>query len=109
MEKVKVIRKNGRIIALRKETVKDKISAYVKATMLISLSMIVFGTINLYSYSVLRVNARNNEALRQELNILKKENSNLEEIKANLMNIKEIQKKAESLGFVYNTKVNYIK
>ena len=61
------------------------------------------------SYSSLYASARHNETLKEQLVALKKENSSLEETKANMVNIKEIQNKAESLGFVHNNSVNYVK
>lgn len=73
------------------------------------LLVLFFATINILSYSSLYASARHNEMLKEQLVALKKENSSLEETKANMVNIKEIQNKAESLGFVHNNSVNYVK
>ena len=73
------------------------------------LLVLFFVTVNILSYSSLYASARHNETLKEQLVALKKENSSLEETKANMVNIKEIQNKAESLGFVHNNSVNYIK
>lgn len=73
------------------------------------LLVLFFATVNILSYSSLYASARHNEMLKEQLVALKKENSSLEETKANMVNIKEIQNKAESLGFVHNNSVNYIK
>ena len=73
------------------------------------LLVLFFVTVNILSYSSLYASARHNETLKEQLVALKKENSSLEETKANIVNIKEIQNKAESLGFVHNNSVNYIK
>lgn len=73
------------------------------------LLVLFFATVNILSYSSLYASARHNETLKEQLVALKKENSSLEETKANMVNIKEIQNKAESLGFVHNNSVNYIK
>ncbi|WP_311678355.1 hypothetical protein [Sneathia vaginalis] len=73
------------------------------------LLVLFFATVNILSYSSLYASARHNEMLKEQLVALKKENSSLEETKANIVNIKEIQNKAESLGFVHNNSVNYIK
>ncbi|WP_288848080.1 hypothetical protein [uncultured Sneathia sp.] len=73
------------------------------------LLVLFFATVNILSYSSLYASARHNETLKEQLVALKKENSSLEETKANIVNIKEIQNKAESLGFVHNNSVNYIK
>lgn len=73
------------------------------------LLVLFFVTVNILSYSSLYASARHNEMLKEQLVALKKENSSLEETKANIVNIKEIQNKAESLGFVHNNSVNYIK
>lgn len=73
------------------------------------LLVLFFVTVNILSYSSLYASARHNEMLKEQLVALKKENSSLEETKANMVNIKEIQNKAESLGFVHNNSVNYIK
>lgn len=78
----------------------------------ISISVLLvlsFTVVNILSYSSLYASARHNETLKEQLVALKKENSSLEETKANMVNIKEIQNKAESLGFVHNNSVNYIK
>lgn len=78
----------------------------------ISISVLLvlsFTVVNILSYSSLYASARHNEMLKEQLVALKKENSSLEETKANMVNIKEIQNKAESLGFVHNNSVNYIK
>ena len=73
------------------------------------LLVLYFVTVNILSYSSLYASARHNEMLKEQLVALKKENSSLEETKANMVNIKEIQNKAESLGFVHNNSVNYVK
>jgi len=73
------------------------------------LLVLFFVTVNILSYSSLYASARHNEMLKEQLVALKKENSSLEETKANMVNIKEIQNKAESLGFVHNNSVNYVK
>ncbi len=73
------------------------------------LLVLFFATVNILSYSSLYASARHNETLKEQLVALKKENSSLEETKANMVNIKEIQNKAESLGFVHNNSVNYVK
>ncbi|WP_392444856.1 hypothetical protein ACF3OF_04495 [Sneathia vaginalis] len=73
------------------------------------LLVLFFVTVNILSYSSLYASARHNEMLKEQLVALKKENSSLEETKANIVNIKEIQNKAESLGFVHNNSVNYVK
>lgn len=73
------------------------------------LLVLSFTVVNILSYSSLYASARHNEMLKEQLVALKKENSSLEETKANMVNIKEIQNKAESLGFVHNNSVNYIK
>ena len=73
------------------------------------LLVLSFTVVNILSYSSLYASARHNEMLKEQLVALKKENSSLEETKANIVNIKEIQNKAESLGFVHNNSVNYIK
>ena len=73
------------------------------------LLVLFFVTVNILSYSSLYASARHNEMLKEQLVALKKENSSLEETKANIFNIKEIQNKAESLGFVHNNSVNYVK
>ena len=78
----------------------------------ISISVLLvlsFTVVNILSYSSLYASARHNETLKEQLVALKKENSSLEETKANMVNIKEIQNKAESLGFVHNNSVNYVK
>lgn len=47
--------------------------------------------------------------LENRLNQLLEENTVLEGVKANTLNMREIQKKALELGFVYNEDVNYVK
>ncbi|VWL85434.1 hypothetical protein [Oceanivirga miroungae] len=53
--------------------------------------------------------ANTNYVLETRLNKLVEENSVLEGIKANSLNMREIQKKALELGFVYNNDINYVK
>lgn len=109
MERVRVIN-NGRIITKGKS--KSKIGSMLvdaKQLLLSTAVVLLFIFFNAKSYASLYTEARNNENLRQQLITLKKENSSLEEKKANLVNIREIQRKANELGFVHNNKVNYIK
>lgn len=101
---------NSRVIGNKKVSTKSIIISAVLSMPSACVSLVlVFAAINIFSSASLYASARNNEVLRQQLVALQKENSSLEEKKANLVNIREIQQKAESMGFVHNTTINYVK
>lgn len=107
MEKTRAI--NRRITKKRLVILGYVVPATVTEIFYSAVLISCFTLANTLTYARLYTNARHNEILRQQLISLKKENSSLEERKANLVNIREVQKKASELGFVHNNAVNYIK
>ncbi len=105
-----------RVRVIDKKIAKKNTKAYVGALPITATEIfystvlvLIFILCNTFSFAKLYTNARHNEVLRQQLITLKKENSSLEEKKANLVNIREVQRKAVELGFVHNNSVNYVK
>ena len=101
------INNNLKVKAKIKSTTKDY-TEILKVSMCF-MTIFVFSLINIFSYRELYLKSRNAYSLELQLEKLQKENSVLEGKKTDLINIKEIQLKAENLGFVYNNSINYLK
>ncbi len=108
MERVKSIN-NINITRAKSRTREVSIPLYYKSLILLSMVTILLFSFNYITYSSLATTAKVNYDLEMELEALRKENSLLEGIKADTLNMRQIEQKALELGFVYNNKVNYMK
>ncbi|WP_067141182.1 hypothetical protein [Oceanivirga salmonicida] len=105
MERVKRVN----IAGVKSERKSVVIEMYYKLIIALGMATVLVFAINYISYSSLANVAKVNYELETELVALKNENSLLEGIKAESLNMREIENKAIELGFMYNNNINYIK
>lgn len=85
------------------------VSAKILSLLLPVLPLVIVSSFNLTLHASLINNSKHNYVMQAKLEQLQKENSVLEGKKSDLINLKEIQAKAETLGLEYNNSINYLR